>query len=191
MIGTGSHRWLMSAAVVSGLFAVIGTALGWGLSEAGAGLRSRAERRRAEQAEATARVFDAARTAASIGEGIRWLVQIDAAKKLIGEGLGTKEYTVKSVEVAELVQHRHLVALAVTAKGPRPAQPKVDALVRETQELWNDATEARREDIAQEPDPWRRRYSQVVELAEELVRLPDQTGPQPAVRNHNETRAAS
>jgi hypothetical protein len=38
--GTGSYRWLMSDVVVSGLFAVIGTALGWGLSEAGAGWRS-------------------------------------------------------------------------------------------------------------------------------------------------------
>jgi hypothetical protein len=181
----------MSAAVVSGLFAVIGTALGWGLSEAGAGLRSRAERRRAEQAEATARVFDVARTAASIGEGIRWLVQMDAAKKLIGEGLGTKEYTVKSLEVAELVQQLHLIALAVTAKGPGPAQPKVDALVRKTQKLWTDATERSREAIVQDPDSWRSRCDQIVELAQELVRLPDKTGPQPAAHNRNETRAAS
>ena len=122
---------------------------------------------------------------------MRWLVQIDAAKKLIGEGFGTKEYTVKSVEVAELVQQLHLIALAVTAKGPRSAQPKVDALVRETQKLWIDATEKSREDIAQNPEPWRGRCDRVVELAQELVRLPDKTGPQPAARNHNETRAAS
>jgi len=181
----------MSDAVVSGLFAVIGTALGWGLSEAGAGWRSLAERRRAEQAEATARVFDAARTAVDIGEGIRWLVQIDAAKRLIGEGFGTKEYTAKSVEVAELVQQLHLIALAVTAKGPRSAQPKVDALVVETQELWDDAVAARREDIARDPEPWRRRCDRVVELAQELVRLPDKTGPQPAPRDHDETPTAS
>jgi hypothetical protein len=115
----------MGSAVVSGLFAVIGTALGWRLSEAGAGLRSRAERRRAEQAEATARVFDAARAAASIAEGMRFLVQIDDAKKKIGEGFGTEEYTVKSVEIAELVQQPHLIALAITAKGPRLANPRL------------------------------------------------------------------
>jgi hypothetical protein len=181
----------MSGAVVSGLFAVIGTALGWGLSEAGAGLRSRAERHRAEQAEATARVFDAARTAASIAEGMRFLVQIDDAKKKIGSGFGTKEYTVKSVEVAELVQQLHLIALAITAKGPRLAQPKVDALVRETQKLWNDAVKTLREVIAQDPDSWYGRCNQIAELAQELVRLPDEAGPQPAARNHNEPRAAS
>lgn len=181
----------MSDAVVSGLFAVIGTALGWGLSEAGAGWRSLAERRRAEQAEATARVFHAARTAVGIGEGMRWLVQIDAAKRLIGEGFSTKEYTAKSLEVAGLVQQLHLIALAVTAKGPRSAQPKVDALVVETQGLWDAAVKARREDIAQDPEPWRRRCDQVVELAQELVRLPERTGPRPTLRNHNGTRAAS
>jgi hypothetical protein len=181
----------MSDAVVSGLFAVIGTALGWGLSEAGAGWRSLTERRRAEQAEATARVFDAARTAASISEGIRWLIQIDADKKAIGEGFGTKEYTVKAVELAGQVPQLHLNALAVTAKGPRSAQPKVDALVIETQRLWDDFSKARREHIAQDPDPWRSRCDHVTELTQELVRLPDNTGPQPAPRNHDETRAAS
>jgi hypothetical protein len=181
----------MSDAVVSGLFAVIGTALGWGLSEAGAGWRSRAERRRAEQAEATARVFDAARTAASISEGIRWLIQIDADKKAIGEGFGTKEYTVKAVELAGQVPQLHLTALAVAAKGPRSAQPKVDDLVIETQKLWDDFSKARREDIAQDPDPWRSRCDQVAGMAQELVRLSDKTGPQPAPRNHDETPAAS
>jgi len=180
----------MSDAVVSGLFAVIGTALGWGLSEAGAGWRSLAERRRAEQAEATVRVFDAARTAASVSEGIRWLIQIDADKKAIGEGFGTKEYTVKAVELAGLVQQLHLNALAITAKGPRSAQPKVDALVGQTQELWDDISKARREDIAQDPDPWRRDCHQITELARELVRLLDNTGTHPAPRN-DETPAVS
>jgi len=44
-------RTVLSDAVVSGLFVVIGTALGRGLSEAGAGWRSRVERRRVEQAD--------------------------------------------------------------------------------------------------------------------------------------------
>jgi hypothetical protein len=164
----------MNAAVVSGLFAVIGTALGWGLSEIGAGWRSRAERHRAEQAEAKARVFDAARTAVSVGEGMRWLVQVDAAKRLIGEGFSTKEYTTKSLEVAELLQQLHLIALAVTAKGPRSAQPAVDALVTETKGLWDAASKARREDMAQDPEPWYGRCDRVVEFAQELVRLPDE-----------------
>jgi hypothetical protein len=181
----------MSDAVVSGLFAVIGTALGWGLSEAGAGWRSLTERRRAEQAEATARVFDAARTAVGISEGIRWLIQIDVDKRSVGEGFGTKEYTPKAVELAGLVQQLHLIALAVTAKGPRAAQPRVDALVVKTQELWNDFSKESRNDIAQDPEPWRRRCDRVAELAQELVRLPDKTGPPLAPRDHGETRAAS
>jgi hypothetical protein len=181
----------MSDAVVSGLFAVIGTALGWGLSEAGAGWRSLAERRRAEQAEATARVFDAARTAVGISEGVRWLIQIDVDKRSIGEGFGTKEYTPKAVELAGQVQQLHLIALAVTAKGPRAAQPKVDALAVETQKLWNDFSKKSRNDIAQDPEPWRSRCDRVAELAQELVRLPDKTSPRLAPRNHDETRAAS
>lgn len=59
MIKAASYGQLMSNTIVSGLFAIIGTTLGWLLSEAGAGWRGYAERRRGEQAEATARVFDA------------------------------------------------------------------------------------------------------------------------------------
>jgi hypothetical protein len=76
----------MNEAVVSGSFAIIGTALGWVLSEVGAGWRDLVQRRRTEQADATARVLDTARAAVAVGEGIRWLIQVDVAKKLIGEG---------------------------------------------------------------------------------------------------------
>ena len=91
----------MSNTVVSGLFAVIGTALGWVLSEAGAGWRSFADRRRVRQIEATARVFDAARTAVGICEGARWLIQVAVVKKLHGEGIGREAYGAKAIELAE------------------------------------------------------------------------------------------
>ena len=176
---------------MSGSFAVIGTALGWVLSEAGAGWRSFTERRRAEQSEATARMLDAARTAVGIGEGIRWLVQVDVDKNSIGEGIGTKEYTVKAVEVAEQVQRFHLIALAITAKGPASAVPQVDALVAQTQALWDAASATRRADIAQHPGPLLSRCDQVVKMAQDLVSFPDKPGPRPSPRNHGETRADS
>jgi hypothetical protein len=180
----------MSDVVASGLFAIIGTALGWVLSEAGAGWRNFVERRRTEQAEAAARVFDAARTAVSIGEGIRWLIQVDVDKKSIGEGFGTKEYTVKAVEVAEHSSCTSLV-LAVAAKGPSSALPQVDALVAPTQALWNAASATSRSDIAQDPEPLRSTCDQVVKMAQELVRSPDNPGPWPSPGNHDGTRAAS
>jgi len=163
----------MSDVVASGLFAIIGTALGWVLSEAGAGWRNLVERRRTEQAEAAARVFDAARTAVSIGEGIRWLIQVDVDKKSIGQGFGTKEYTVKAVEVAEHIQQLHLISLAVAAKGPSSALPQVDALVAQTQALWNATSATSRGDIAQDPEPLRSTCDQVVKMAQELVRSPE------------------
>jgi hypothetical protein len=55
----------MNEAVVSGGFAIIGTALGWALSEVGAGWRDLVQRRRTEQADANARVLDAARAESS------------------------------------------------------------------------------------------------------------------------------
>ena len=63
---------------------------------------------------------------------------------------------------------------AVTAKGPRSAQPAVDALVTETGGLWDAASKARREDMAQDPEPWYGHCDRVVEFAQELVRLPDE-----------------
>jgi hypothetical protein len=182
----------MSDVVASGLFAIIGTALGWVLSEAGAGWRNFVERRRTEQAEAAARVFDAARTAVSIGEGIRWLIQVDVDKKSIGEGFGTKEYTIKAVEVAEHVQQLHLIGLAVAAKGPSSALPQVDALVAQTQALWNAASVKRRADIAQDPEPLRSACDRVVEMAQELVRSPGKPGlgPSPGDPTEHEPPAA-
>jgi hypothetical protein len=162
----------MSDVMVSGLFAVIGTALGWGLSEAGAGWRSHTERRRAQQSEATARVFDAARTAVGISEGLRWLIEIDVDNREIGKGFGTEEYRVKAVELAGQVQQLRLIALAVTAKGPRSAQSKVDNLVRQTQKLWKNARRATRPEIAENPGPLLNDCDQVVKIAQELVCLP-------------------
>src|SRR5438046_2104352 len=119
----------MSNTIVSGLFAIIGTALGWLLRVAGAGLRTYTARRRAEQAEATSLVFDAARTAVAICEGVRWLVQVDEAKKLHGEGIGREAYGVKVIDLAEQLQQLRLIPLTVTAKGPRSALPQIDTLV--------------------------------------------------------------
>jgi hypothetical protein len=181
----------MSNVVASGLFAIIGTALGWVLSEAGAGWRNLVERRRTERAEAAARVFDAARTAVSIGEGIRWLIQVDVDKKSIGEGFGTKEYTVKAVEVAENIQQLHLIGLAVAAKGPSSALPQVDALVTQTQALWNATSATSRADIAQDPESLRSTCDQVVRMAQDLVRSPDSPGPWPSPGNHDGTRTSS
>jgi hypothetical protein len=181
----------MSNVVASGLFAIIGTALGWVLSEAGAGWRNLVERRRTERAEAAARVFDAARTAVSIGEGIRWLIQVDVDKKSIGEGFGTKEYTVKAVEVAENIQQLHLIGLAVAAKGPSSALPQVDALVTQTQALWNATSATSRADIAQDPESLRSTCDQVVRMAQDLVRSPDNPGPWPSPGNHDGTRTSS
>jgi len=160
----------MTDAVVSGSFAIIGTAVGWVLSEVGAGWRGFAERRRAHQAEAAARVFDAARTAVAISEGARWLIQVDVAKKLHGEGVGRQEYGRKAIELAEQIQQLRLIPLAVTAKGPHSALPQIDALVARTQALWDDLVATTRADIANQPGPFLNVCDQIVKIARELVR---------------------
>jgi hypothetical protein len=159
----------MSSAVVSGLFAVVGTALGWVLSEAGAGWRSFAERRRARQIEATARVFDAARIAVAICEGIRWLILVDVSKKLHGEGIGREAYGVKVIDMAEQLQQLRLIPLTVTARGPQSALPQIDILVTRTQALWDDFAATRRADIADRPTPFLEASEQIVKIAQELV----------------------
>jgi hypothetical protein len=159
----------MTDAVVSGSFAIIGTALGWVLSEVGAGWRGYAERRRADQAEATARVFDAARTAVAISEGARWLIQVDVAKKLHGEGIGRQEYAKKAIEVAEQIQQLRLIPLSVTAKGPRSALSRIDVLVAQTQALWDDFVATTRADIADHPGPFLSACDQIAKNARKLV----------------------
>lgn len=162
----------MNEAVVSGTFAVVGTTLGWVLSEAGAGWRGFAERRRVQRGDATARVFDAARTAVAIAEGVRWLVQVDVAKKLHGEGISSNEYTMKVVELAEHLQQLRLIPLAVTAKGPRTVLAEIDDLVAMTQALWDNFGATTRADIAQRPAPLLKACDQVAKSARELVAGP-------------------
>ena len=58
----------MNSTVLSGLFALIGTALGWVLGEVGVGWRSSAERRRASEADADARMLNVARVALAFSE---------------------------------------------------------------------------------------------------------------------------
>ena len=159
----------MNEAVVSGSFAIIGTALGWVLSEVGAGWRDLVQRRRAEKADATARVLDTARAAVAVGEGIRWLIQVDVAKKLIGEGIGTKEYAVKAVDLAEQVQQMRLLMLAITARGPHSAVPQVTQLVTRVQALWDVFCATTRADIAQSPARLLSVCDQVAVFAQELV----------------------
>jgi hypothetical protein len=162
----------MSNTVVSGLFVIIGTTVGWMLSEAGAGWRSFAERRRVKQVEATARVFDAARVAVAICEGVRWLIQVDVVKQLHGEGIGREAYGVKVIDLAEHLQQLRLIPLAVTAKGPRSALPRVDMLVARTQRLWDDFAAKSRADIADRPAPFLDACEQIVKIAQELVSQP-------------------
>jgi hypothetical protein len=162
----------MSNTVASGLFAVIGTALGWVLSEAGAGWRSLAERRRVRQIEATARVFDAARTAVGICEGARWLIQVDVVKKLHGEGIGREAYGTKAIDLAEQLQQLRLIPPAVTAKGPHAALPQIHTLVARTQTLWDDFAATSRADIADHPAPFISACEEIVKLAQELVGQP-------------------
>lgn len=163
---------LMSSTVVSGLFAVIGTTLGWVLSEAGAGWRSFAERRRVRQIEATARVFDAARIAVAICEGIRWLILVDVSKKLHGEGIGREAYGVRVIDMAEQLQQLRLIPLTVTAKGPRSALTQIDILVTRTQVLWDDFAAKSRADIADRPAPFLDACEQIAKIAQELVSHP-------------------
>jgi hypothetical protein len=46
---------------------------------------------------------------------------VDVDKKLIGEGIGTREYTIKAVDLAEEVQQLRLLQLAITARVPHSA----------------------------------------------------------------------
>ena len=172
MIKPISYGQLMSNAIVSGLFAIIGTTLGWVLSEAGAGWRSYAERRRAEQAEATARVLDAARTAVAISEGVRWLVQVDEAKKLHGEGIDREAYGVKVIDLAEQLQQLRLIPLTVTAKGPRSALPQIGILVDRIQGLWNEFAETSRADIADRPARFLNECKEIMKVAQDLASQP-------------------
>jgi hypothetical protein len=162
----------MNEAVVSGSFAIIGTSLGWVLSEVGAGWRDLVQRRRTEQADATARVLDTARAAVAVCEGIRWLIQVDVAKKLIGEGIGTKEYTVKAVDLADQVQQTRLLLLAITARGPRSAVPQVYELATRVQALWDVFCVTTRAEIAAEPARLLSACDEVAKIAQELVGLP-------------------
>ena len=71
------------------------------------------------------------------------------------------------------------------------AAGQVDAIVSKTQELWDDFSKHLGGHIAQDPDHWRLRCDQAAELAQELVRLPDQPDPQPEPPISNEIPAAS
>jgi hypothetical protein len=162
----------MNSAVVSGLFAVVGTTLGWVLSEAGAGWRGFAERRRMQKAEAAARVFEAARVAVAICEGMRWLIQVDVAKKVHSEGIGREAYGVKVIDLAEQLQQLRLIPLTVTARGPRPALPHIDILVIRTQALWDTFAATSRDSIGDNPEPFLIACDEVAKIAQEMVSKP-------------------
>ena len=163
---------LMNNTVVSGLFILIGTTLGWVLSEVGASWRTFAEQRRVKQIEATARVFDAARIAVALCEGVRWLIQVDVVKKLHGEGIGREAYGVKVIKLAEQLEQLRLIPLAVRAKGPSAALPRIDVLVTRAQALWDEFAATSRADIADHPEPFLNACEQIVNVAEELVSQP-------------------
>ena len=127
----------VSDALVSGAFAVIGTALGWALSEAGAGWRRHAERQEAARAAADGRVFDAALAAGNLAEGLRALVGIDSARATHGEGVSHQTYEELVVDLQAELRRLRLVRLAMTARGPRAALPAAAALVGRAQELWD------------------------------------------------------
>jgi hypothetical protein len=162
----------MSSAIVSGLFAIVGTTVGWALSEAGAGWRSVAERRREQQAEAAGRVFEAARIAVAICEGVRWLIQVDVAKRVHGEGIDHETYEAKAMQLAEYLAQLRLIPLAVTAKGPRPALPQIVILVDRAQVLWDNFAATSRNSIGITPAPLLSACDEIAQIAQELVSQP-------------------
>ena len=115
------------------------------------------------------RVFDAARIAVALCEGIRWLILVDVSKKSHGEGIGREAYGAKHIDMAEQLQQLRLIPLAVTAKGPQSALPQIDVLVARTQKLWDDFAATSRDDIADHPAPLLDACEQIVKIAQELV----------------------
>jgi hypothetical protein len=160
--------------VVAGTFGLVGTVLGLVLSEAGASWRSSNERRRSESNAARDRLIDIAGRSLAVAEGIRWLVQVDAVKRVTGEGIDTADYATKALALSESVQRMRLSALATTARATPAIVEQVDALIRRTQKLWDAFVDARRAAIADSPDPWLAKCDEVAAAATTLVSGLDQ-----------------
>ncbi|MFI5958959.1 hypothetical protein [Cryptosporangium sp. NPDC051539] len=126
----------MNDALVSGSIAIVGTAIGWALSEAGAGWRRRSERRNAARDAADGRVFDAVRSAGTFAEGVRTLIGIDLSKATHGEGVTHHTYERIVVDLQAELRGLRLTYLAITAKGPRETLPAATELISRAQQLW-------------------------------------------------------
>jgi hypothetical protein len=162
----------MNSAVLSGLFELIGTALGWVLGEVGVGWRSSAERRWASEADADARVLNVARVALAFSEGARYLVQVDVVKRQHGEGVSRDEYSAKALALPEQLQQLRLALLEVQAKGPDRSRPEIVDLQARVRALWDDFAGTSRSDIADEPERFNRACDQIAAIAERLVSQP-------------------
>lgn len=158
----------VNEAITSGSFAIIGTTLGWALSELGAGWRSRADRLRAERSAAQARVYQAAEAATALSEGIRVLVKIDVAMAIHGEGISKQKYEATIIELLNCLRVLRQTPLAISAQGPSGALAALLALVEQAQELWDAFEAAPRSALGSSPEAFLRQCDSLTLSAQAL-----------------------
>jgi hypothetical protein len=143
----------MDVAAISGLFAIAGAAAGWSLNQLGLRLARRTERRESSVRDADHRVFAAATAATRFGEAVRWLVQIDWGKNVVGQGPSHVTYEQVVVEAQSELRRLREALLGITVKGPNGSARELERIVTSAQELWDQMLVATRKSIGEEPQP--------------------------------------
>jgi hypothetical protein len=148
-------KWrFMNVAAISGLFAIAGAVAGWSLNQLGLRLARRTERRESDVRDTDQRVFAAATAATRFSEAVRWLVQIDWGKDVVGQGPSHAAYEQVVIEAQAELRRLREALLGITIKGPDGSVPGLERIISTAQELWDKFVPATRRSIGEEPQPW-------------------------------------